>query len=87
MLELFRIAGGFDESARTAARLVAAQVGLAARAFDAEEREEGRPESPLRVAADALAAGSDTGHSSTHVLRLGPRALRRRASRAVAAPS
>ncbi len=69
-VELLRIAGDFDESARIAARLVAAQVGLAARAFGAREREDGRPESPLRVAADALAAGSDTAHSSTHVLRL-----------------
>src|SRR6187431_1583493 len=69
-VELLRITGDFDESARTAARLVAAQVGLAARAFGAEEREDGGPESPLRIAADALAAGSDMAHSSTHVLRL-----------------
>jgi serine phosphatase RsbU (regulator of sigma subunit) len=69
-VELLRLQGGFDESARTAARLVAAQVGLAARAFGTDEREDGSPESPLRVAADAFAAGSDTAHSSTHVLRL-----------------
>nr|MBA3384355.1 SpoIIE family protein phosphatase [Actinomycetota bacterium] len=69
-VELLRLAGGFDGSARTAARLVAAQIGLTARAFGLDEREEGIPEAPLRVAADALAAGSDTAHSSTHVLRL-----------------
>jgi serine phosphatase RsbU (regulator of sigma subunit) len=69
-VELLWLEGGFDESARTAARLVAAQVGLAARAFGADERENGRQESPLRVAADALAAGADTAHSSMHVLRL-----------------
>ena len=69
-VELLRLTGDFDESARTAARLVAAQIGLAARAFGLDELEEGVPEAPLRVAADALAAGADTAHSSTHVLRL-----------------
>src|SRR5688500_1426892 len=69
-LELLRLTGGFGEGARTAARLVAAQVGLAVRAFELDELEEAIPESPLRVAADALAAGSDTAHSATHVLRL-----------------
>ena len=49
---------------------MAAQIGLAARAFGLDELEEGTPEPPLRVAADALAAGADTAHSSTHVLRL-----------------
>jgi len=69
-VELLRLVGGFDDSARIAARLVAAQVGLAARAFGVDEREDGVPKAPLRVAADALAAGADTAHSSTHVLRL-----------------
>ncbi len=69
-IELLRLTGDFDESARSAARLVAAQIGLAARAFGLDELEEGSPEPPLRVAADALAAGADTAHSSTHVLRL-----------------
>ena len=69
-VELLRLAGGFDEGARTAARLVAAQVGLAVRALDLDELEDSVPDSPLRVAADALAAGSDTAHSATHVLRL-----------------
>jgi len=69
-VELFRAEGGFDASALTAARLVAAQVGLAARAFGVDEHRDGNRESPLRIAADALAAGSDTAHSSTHVLRL-----------------
>ena len=69
-LELLRLAGGFDAAARTAARLVASQVGLVARAFGLDEQEDGVPEAPLRVAADALAAGADTAHSATHVLRL-----------------
>ena len=69
-LELLRLTGGFDPSARTAARLVASQVGLVARAFGLDEHEDGVPEAPLRVAADALAAGADTAHSATHVLRL-----------------
>lgn len=69
-VELLRLVGGFDESARSAAHVVAAQVGLAARAFGFDDRDEGIPDAPLRIAADALAAGADTAHSSTHVLRL-----------------
>jgi serine phosphatase RsbU (regulator of sigma subunit) len=69
-VELLRLVGAFDEAAHTSARLVAAQVGLAVRAFGLDDHEDLAPQAPLRVAADALAAGADTAHSSTHVLRL-----------------
>jgi serine phosphatase RsbU (regulator of sigma subunit) len=71
-LELLATGPGFDESARTAARVAANQFALAIRAFGrgAGDDEE-RPETDsLRLAGEALAAGADPAYAADHVLRL-----------------
>jgi serine phosphatase RsbU (regulator of sigma subunit) len=61
-----------DHAAVAAARLAAAQVAFAIRAYAEASREgvNGRRE-VLRAAGEALAAGADAGHAESRVLRLG----------------
>jgi serine phosphatase RsbU (regulator of sigma subunit) len=63
----------FDDAAAAAARLAAAQVALAIRAYGgtAEPQGAARRDEVLRAAGEALAAGADAEHAQGRVLRLG----------------
>ncbi len=68
-LELLRAGHAFDVEEREAARLAAAQAGLALRLLAAEQVRESLP-AGLELAAEALAVAADGGHTAERVAHL-----------------
>src|SRR5205085_1572370 len=73
-LELLRSGLPFDDGERRAARLAAAQVALALRAFPPDGSLRVEPENVLVLAGDALGAGGDEDETARQVVRLATQA-------------
>ena len=70
-LELLRADEPFGEVARVAARIAAAQVGLAMRAFGPQDPQGEAPVlETVRAAGDAFGAAADAPHTPNHLLRI-----------------